>query len=682
MKMLGVGLSLAVALLVFVAVSLAGPGPARAQQGGLAAPGNVRAADGDRPGAVTVSWDGVEDAAFYRIGWVASERIAAVQGAGRDWLDAFAFADVANLGQTAHTLTELAPGARYAFSIGSLDGRFGAARWSEWGYLTLAEAPAVSCPADGGGPTATPAPAPTGTPGATPGPEGTPAPTPVATPAPTPTPSPTLTLTPTPIPAPQPTPIGTGDYDYDADQDGLIEVASLAQLAAIRADLNGDGEPTAPQTRVPMPTPTPVASPSSTPTATLAPTLSPTFTRTPSPARPHAAALAYAAAFPDAMPGMGCPDAGCTGYELVADLDFDTNGNGKADAGDAYWNDGAGWTPIGNRSDTMFTADFDGNNHTIANLYINRSAGSAGLFGYLSGGNIKQVGLVSATVSGGYYVGGLVGYNSSGAVSDSYATGSVAGNSDVGGLVGFSNRGTIRGSYATGSVAGIGYDAGGLALSSSVGGLVGSSRDGTISDSYSTSTVSGESDVGGLVGSSSSTISGSYATGSVSGDYDVGGLAGSSGGTISGSYTIGSVSGGSYVGGLVGSSGGTISASYATGNVAGRGDDIGGLVGRNFGAITASYAVGRVSTSGDTFYIGGLVGYHEGGDITASYWDTQSTGQAGSYGGIGKTTAELQYPTGTAGIYASWDADYWDFGDSTQYPVLKYGGLEPAAQHR
>ena len=271
MKTLAIALSLAAALLVVVAISLAAP--VRAQGG--APPANVRAADVDSPGTVTLSWDAFDNAAFYRIGWVASDRIAAVQTAGRDWQDAFAFADVANLGQTARTLTDLAPGGRYAFIIGSIDHRYGVALWSEWAYLTLAEAPAISCPTDTGEPTATPAPMPT------PAPPGTPAATPM------PTPSPMLTLTPTPTPTPQPTPIGTGtgDYDYDADQDGLIEVASLAQLAAIRADLNGDGVAPAP---------------------------------------------AYAAAFPNAIPGMGCPDAGCTGYELAANLDFDTNGNSEA----------------------------------------------------------------------------------------------------------------------------------------------------------------------------------------------------------------------------------------------------------------------------------------------------------------------------------------------------------------
>ena len=581
MKTMAIPLSLAAALLAIVAVSIAAP--ARAQSR-LAPPANVRVADGASPGTATVSWDTADDVAFYRIGWVARTDFDAVTAAGQSWLNAFAFTDVDNRGQSTHAIANLAPGVEYAFIVGAVRNRFGNAAWSEWARLTTAEAPPVSCPANGGAGPGAPYPTPTPlpvSPFATSTPTPAPTPTPVsvspfATSTPTPATTPRPTLTPTPTIAPtstlRPTPTGTGDYD--ADKDGLIEVSNLAQLAAIRADLNGDGVSPAP---------------------------------------------AYAAAFPNAMPGMGCPDAGCTGYELISDLDFDTNGNGEADAGDAYWNDGAGWIPIGDFAH-KFTADFDGNDHTIANLYINRSrASSVGLFGYASGSNIKLVVLASATVSGGNYVGSLVGWN----------------------------EGTIGGSYATGTVSG----------GSHVGGLVGLSQYRSISSSYAAGSVFGNDSVGGLAGSSSSTISGSYATSSVSGS--------------------------SYIGGLVGSNRGNISAGYAMGSVSGDGDDIGGLVGRNeSGSITASYAVGRVSTSGETFYIGGLVGHDEGDEVTASYWDTETTRQAGSYGGVGKTTAELQSPTSAAGIYASWDADYWDFGASNQYPVLKHGGLDVAAQRQ
>ena len=359
---------------------------------------------------------------------------------------------------------------------------------------------------------------------------------------------------------------------YDTDGDGLIEVSNLAQLDAIRYDPAGEG-----------------GSPSADNRA------------------------AYYGAFPGAVAGMGCPNGDCDGYELVADLDFDTNGSGHADAGDAYWNNGAGWEPIGYR------ATFDGDGHTIANLFINRTnQDHVGLFGSATG-VIRNIGLLAANVTGRNNVGGLVGSSGgiriSSSISDSHATGAVTGSGDnVGGLVGSSRFGSISGSYATGAVAGV----------SQVGGLVGSSRSISISDSHATGSVTGSGDkVGGLVGYEErfGSISSSYATGAVTGSGDkVGGLVGSFSGDISGSHATGTVTGVSQVGGLVGSFSSissisrsiSISDSHATGTVTGV-SQVGGLVGSIRGrgiSISDSHATGAVTGSGDN--VGGLVGFGEG----------------------------------------------------------------------
>lgn len=189
--------------------------------------------------------------------------------------------------------------------------------------------------------------------------------------------------------------------------------------------------------------------------------------------------------------------------------------------------------------------------------------------------------------------------------------------------------------------------------------------------------VAGKNGVGGLAGFSTGAISGSHATGKATGVSFVGGLVGSSWEAISGSYATGSATGNDAVGGLVGlGSRGAIIASYATGA-----RDVGGLVGSgSINSITASYAIGRVTGDRD---VGGLVG--RGSDrlqevVTGSYWDTQTTGQSSSAGGAGKTTRELQQPTGTSGIYTGRGAEYWDFGTSWQYPALKYDGMDVGAQ--
>ena len=234
----------------------------------------------------------------------------------------------------------------------------------------------------------------------------------------------------------------------------------------------------------------------------------------------------YAAAFPNPVSGMGCPAAGRTGYELVADLDFDTDGDGSADSGDDYWNGGAGWAPIQTGSST-FGATFDCNGRTISSLFINRAnIDDVGLFGNAGSASvIRNTGLPSANVTGRNWVGGLVGYNASGRITTSYATGAVrsAGNI-VGGLVGV-NSGRITASYATGSVTGSGF----------VGRLVGINT-GTITASYAAGSVTGSGFVGGLVGINTGTITAAYAAGSVTGNSSIGGLGGYNDGTITASY--------------------------------------------------------------------------------------------------------------------------------------------------
>ena len=50
---------------------------------------------------------------------------------------------------------------------------------------------------------------------------------------------------------------------------------------------------------------------------------------------------------------------------------LDTGGNGVADEGDAYRNDAYGRLPIGDPgTEYRFNAAFDGNGHTISNLFI------------------------------------------------------------------------------------------------------------------------------------------------------------------------------------------------------------------------------------------------------------------------------------------------------------------------
>ena len=193
------------------------------------------------------------------------------------------------------------------------------------------------------------------------------------------------------------------------------------------------------------------------------------------------------------------------------------------------WNSGAGFVPVGS-SANKFIGSLDGKNHTIAGLFINRSATNyVGLFGYIyTDGSIKNLGLVDNNITGRGFVGGLIGYARNCIVEKSYASGNLTGTDYVGGLVGYLDNTTINNSYAMGNVKITGNNA------------------------------------GGLVGFNEGIINNSYASGNFSGNSYVGGLAGENVvGKVFNSYAAGTMTGNSYVGGLVGFiSIGTISNSF------------------------------------------------------------------------------------------------------------------------
>jgi hypothetical protein len=253
--------------------------------------------------------------------------------------------------------------------------------------------------------------------------------------------------------------------------------------------------------------------------------------------------------------------------------------------------------------------EFDGDGHRISDLSFNFSfVSQVGLFGQLaSGGTVHDIAAENTNITASRRVGGLVGWNE-GDVSDSYSTGRVTGDEYVGGLVGVS--------------------------------------DGAVSNSCSASTVTGEDFIGGLAGENAGAVSNSYSTGNVTGEEAVGGLVGVNYfGIVSNSYSSGSVAGGYVVGGLVGANGADVSDCYSTGTVTGE-DFIGGLAGSSGKGSTMSncYSTGSVTCAGhDCLQVGGLVGLT--GDyspVSNSFWDTETSGQAGSDGGTGKTTAEMR----------------------------------------
>lgn len=109
------------------------------------------------------------------------------------------------------------------------------------------------------------------------------------------------------------------------------------------------------------------------------------------------------------------------------------------------------WTPIGTSSNP-FEGIFDGDSHIIYNLTIDTDVRYCGLFGYVSGGAIKNLGLenvkVTSTANDVAGLTGFAGYGST--IERCYATGVVTGYAAVSGIAGstYGNVSTVRNTYA------------------------------------------------------------------------------------------------------------------------------------------------------------------------------------------------------------------------------------------
>jgi hypothetical protein len=268
--------------------------------------------------------------------------------------------------------------------------------------------------------------------------------------------------------------------------------------------------------------------------------------------------------------------------------------------------------------------------NVITGLRINRpTMDYVGLIGYAgSGSSISNLGLVGGSVTGRDGVGGLVGVNNNGSITQAYATGAVTGRDNVGGLVG-ANAGTITQAYATGAVAG-GFS------------------------------------VGGLVGYSGTLIEQAYATGAVTGSgSNVGGLVGANAGTITQAYATGAVAGGDFVGGLVGySENSNITNAYWDTQTTGRNTSNGGVGLNTADARTQASYVGWNFGSGGVWYQAGDMrpilrseaATAVGGVITISNLNQlqlMNINLAGNYRLAGNIDASASNGSNAAGIWGS-----------------------------
>lgn len=185
--------------------------------------------------------------------------------------------------------------------------------------------------------------------------------------------------------------------------------------------------------------------------------------------------------------------------------------------------------------------------------------------------------------------------------------------------------------------------------------------------------VTGNDFVGGLLGHNLGLITGSYAIGgTVKGGNNVGGLVGQNfyNGRIEGCFVVATVNGaGDNIGCLLGSNyNGEVNESYAAGGVTGN-SKVGGLAGYSDGDITDCYAIGAVTAGAGS--AGGLVGHKPAGTVTASYYDSTTTGQADVGKGESKNTEEMKQEA----TFDGWDfaePGVWRNVEGYTYPVLQW----------
>ena len=381
----------------------------------------------------------------------------------------------------------------------------------------------------------------------------------------------------------------------------------------------------------------------------------------------------------------GCPLVSgsrvCHGYELTANIDLksllDKNGNKMIDtmtvevAGEEHTvididdDEDTSWVPIGSLK-TPFIANFEGNNHTIANLWVNVSSSASnvnvygGLFGVTGGTttirNVDISGSIYSSITGSStigYSGGLVGRSKSSLTIT---------NCTFSGDNGVSSTATDT-SYS--------------------GGLVGYSDESL--------TITNCAFLGNNI-SSSASASSSFAI---------------SGGLVGNSENLLTITNCAFFGGNISSSASDLATARPTNVISG------GLVGTFKLSLTIEYSVflgsGEISSSSSNssslFYSGGLLGYSNALNsltITNSYWNIDAIQKVGGSsqnqkraqgnatfdaqgylvdapGATALTltqlkaippTAAISYPSGLPHS-ATDNTKAWDLGTDMQLPAIK-----------
>lgn len=311
-----------------------------------------------------------------------------------------------------------------------------------------------------------------------------------------------------------------------------------------------------------------------------------------------------------------------------------------------------GWQPIG-VSSSRFQGIFDGNNHTISNLNIDRpSSSGVGLFGYADGATFKNIVIDETTITGNGDVGAVCGNASSSTFSNCKVTATInAKGNTVGGIAG-----SASGTFSNNKVINTTING-----NDNVGGIVGYTQNSTFTSNDVSATIGGRDLVGGILGYSvfGCSLDNNIVKCSIVANDNVGGLIGHgqasrvSAVVINKSAFYGSIEGRTSVGGIMGlcsykdtfiNNGHSvfISNCYSVSDIQASGDNVGGICGTE----TASYG-GTISNS---YHSGNILGENKVGGIAGnaelvSINKCQSIGSVNANFNVGGVCGLAEYRT-------------------------------------
>ena len=249
----------------------------------------------------------------------------------------------------------------------------------------------------------------------------------------------------------------------------------------------------------------------------------------------------------------------------TTEFDVYLGGDGNISLKSQLSEDGKGFMPIGKDVyNIAFRGDFDGQNHSIKNIYINKGA-NAGLFGAVYGDiNTKKIAnltvegqvIVGKGESNPLHAGGIISWAKNVLIENCHSEVNIKGSAyGMGGIVGMCqyDKTEIKNCTNKGSIEN---------LKSNTGGIIGGVQTGiqvNIVNTYNDGTIKGDNSVGGFIGEIGGTVNiyNCYQLKEVTGNIRVGGIIGrinsnSNNVILRNIYNVGSINCNSSKGGIIG----------------------------------------------------------------------------------------------------------------------------------